>query len=221
MVKVALLPRQIMLSGLDNNVKIQNLSTPIIPLPKHLTNTKYMDSLIKPYNDRRASFGRHETFSLRYAWLTKGFQAFMKKKTIFSSDEATIELGVGKNMVNAIKYWLRAASMLEENSEGLDKTELGTALFSEKGWDQYLEDEATLWLIHWLLATNFDTSTAWYWFFNCFHKTEFTQEEAADALAEFVKGHLKSKHSEKTVRQEIAMILRMYTSPKVNSNNRG
>ena len=104
----------------------------------------------------------------------------MKKKTIFSSDEATIELGVGKNMVNAIKYWLRAASMLEENSEGLDATELGIALFSEKGWDQYLEDEATLWMIHWLLATNFDTSTVWYWFFNCFHKTEFTQEEAVE-----------------------------------------
>jgi hypothetical protein len=28
----------------------------------------------------------------------------MKKKTIFSSDEAKIELGVGKNRVNAIKY---------------------------------------------------------------------------------------------------------------------
>ena len=64
-----------------------------------------MDSLIKPYNDRRASFGRHETFSLRYAWLTKGFQVFMKKKTIFSSDEATIELGVGKNRIDAIKLF--------------------------------------------------------------------------------------------------------------------
>lgn len=181
-----------------------------------------MDSLIKPYNNRRASFGRHETFSLRYAWLTKGFQSFMKKKSIFSSDEATeatIELGVGKNMVNAIKYWLRATSMLQENSEGLDASELGKAIFSEKGWDQYLEDEATLWLIHWLLATNFDTCTAWYWFFNCFHKTEFTQEEAADALAEFVQSNLISKHSEKTVRQEIAMILRMYTPPKVNSKS--
>jgi hypothetical protein len=62
-----------------------------------------MDSLIKPYNDRRASFGRHETFSLRYAWLRKVFQAFMKKKTIFSSNEATTELG--KNMVNAIKFY--------------------------------------------------------------------------------------------------------------------
>ena len=70
--------------------------------------------------------------------------------------------------------------MLEENSDGLVATELGIALFSEKGWNQYLEDEATLWLIHWLLATNFDTCTASYWFFNCFHKTEFTQEEAVE-----------------------------------------
>ena len=107
-----------------------------------------MDSLIKPYNNRRASFGRHETFSLRYAWLTKGFQAFMKKKAIFSSDEATIELGVGKNMVNAIKYWLRATAMLDDSAEGLAVTAIGTAIFSKHGWDQYLEDEATIWVMY-------------------------------------------------------------------------
>jgi len=81
-----------------------------------------MDSLIKPYNDRRVSFGRHETFSLRYAWLTKGFQAFMKKKTIFSSDEATIELGVGKNRIDAIKLlaqcWLKTLPIIRSYGSG-------------------------------------------------------------------------------------------------------
>lgn len=174
-----------------------------------------MDSLIKPYNTRKASFGRHETFSLRYAWLTKGFQAFTTKNTIFSSDESTIELGVGKNMVNSIRYWLRATSMLVDNADGLSATEIGSAIFSEDGWDPYLEDEGTLWLIHWLLVSNFELSTAWYWFFNCFHKSEFTQDEAADGLAEFVKNNLVSKHSEKTVKQEVSMILRMYSPAKV------
>lgn len=174
-----------------------------------------MDSLIKPYNDRRASFGRHETFSLRYSWLTKGFQAFTKNPAIFSSDEATIDLGVGKNMVNAIKYWLRATSMLDDIAEGLAVTTIGKAIFSQEGWDQYLEDEATIWLMHWLLATNFETATAWYWFFNCFHKSEFTSEEAAEALADFVRVNLSGKHSEKTVKQEVAMILRMYALPKI------
>ena len=45
-----------------------------------------MDSLIKPFNNRRVPFGRHETFALRYSWLAKGFQAFKRKSTIFSSD---------------------------------------------------------------------------------------------------------------------------------------
>ena len=167
-----------------------------------------MDSQSRTH--QKASFGRHETFALRYAWLTKGFQALQHKPKIFNTDEATIELGVGKNMVHAIKYWLRATQMTDYEQT----TDIGKLIFSEHG-DQYLQDEATIWLIHWLLATNFEAATAWYWFFNCFHKTEFTSEEAADALAEFVKQHVAGKHSERTVRHEISMILRMYT-PSIN-----
>jgi hypothetical protein len=81
---------------------------------------------------------------------------------------------------------LRATSILDDTPEGLAVTTIGKALFSKNGWDQYLKDEATLWLIHWLLAINFDMSTASYWFFNCFHKTEFTQEEAVLGSDPFV-----------------------------------
>lgn len=178
-----------------------------------------MDSLLKPFNAKKASFGRHETFALRYSWLTKGFQAFENNNAIFLSDESTIELGVGKNMVNAIKYWLRATTMLEDSAEGLVVTPIGKAIFSEGGWDPYLEDEATIWLMHWLLATNFELASAWYWFFNCFHKSEFTNEEASEALADFVRNNLSGKHSEKTVKQEIAMILRMYRLPRVSAKS--
>lgn len=179
----------------------------------------YMDSLLKPLNPKKASFGRHETFALRYSWLTKGFQAFEKTQSIFSSDESTIELGVGKNMVNAIKYWLRASSMLLDTVEGLEASKLGEAIFSENGWDPYLEDEATLWLIHWQLATNAELATAWYWFFNCYHKADFTSEDAMESLAEFVRNNLNGKHSERTVKQEIAMILRMYCPSKSNAKS--
>ncbi|MDO9141758.1 MAG: DUF4007 family protein [Methylobacter sp.] len=178
-----------------------------------------MDSSLKFFNPKKASFGRHETFALRYAWLSKGFQAFERNPAVFSSDEATIELGVGKNMVHAIKYWLRASTMLKDADDGLLATELGKAIFAEKtGWDPYLEDEATIWLLHWLIATHSELATAWYWFFNSFHKPEFTSEEAADAVADFVNSNLSGKHSEKTVRQEIAMILSMYSPPKLNAH---
>ncbi|QPK64050.1 DUF4007 family protein [Methylomonas sp. LL1] len=176
-----------------------------------------MDSLLKPLNPKKASFGRHETFALRYSWLTKGFQAFEKNQSIFSSDESTIELGVGKNMVNAIKYWLRASAMLLDTDEGLETSALGEAILSDNGWDPYLEDEATLWLIHWQLATNAELATAWYWFFNCYHKAEFTTDDAMETLAEFVRNNLNGKHSERTVKQEVAMILRMYCPSKGNA----
>lgn len=174
-----------------------------------------MHCLIRPLTPNKATFGRHETFSLRYGWLTKGFQAFQDNNGIFNSpDEATVQLGVGKNMVSSIRYWLRATQMLEMNHDGLRATEIGKAIFSKQGWDPYLEDEATLWLIHWLVSSNAELATAWFWFFNCFHKTEFTVDEAANALVEFVNQNLTGKHSERTVRQEINLILRMYSQAK-------
>ncbi len=176
-----------------------------------------MYSLIKPITSNKATFGRHETFSLRYGWLTKGFQEFQKDNGVFNSDAATVRLGVGKNMVNAIRYWLRATQMLEMTPNGLKTTELGRAILAHDGWDPYLEDEATLWLMHWLITTNAEMATAWYWFFNCYHKVEFNVDEAANALVGFVSQHFTGKHSEKTVKHEINIILKMYCQAKLNA----
>lgn len=178
-----------------------------------------MDSLLNPLNSKLATFGRHETFALRYAWLTKGFQAVEKNSHIFNDDAATVELGVGKNMVNAIRYWLLATQMISRTEQGFKPSILGNTIFAETGFDPYLEDEATLWLIHWLLATNAEQTTAWYWFFNCFHKPEFSSEEAGIALVDFVAENLEGKHSEKTVKQEIPLLLRMYAQTKIHAQS--
>ncbi|UOA07349.1 DUF4007 family protein [Methylobacter sp. S3L5C] len=45
--------------------------------------------------------------------------------------------------------------MLDDSVEGFVVTAIGNAVFSEDGWDQYLEDEVTIWLVHWLLETYF------------------------------------------------------------------
>ncbi len=173
-----------------------------------------------PLTDNLATFGRHETFSLRYSWLTKGFCSVQKNSNIFSDDNATIELGVGKNMVHAIKYWLRASDMIEEVKGKISVTSLGELLLDENGADPFLEDEATLWLIHWQIATNAHLATAWFWFFNCFHKAEFSSDEAKKALSNFIVEHFKDKHySIKTVQQEVVLLLRMYAPLKLVAGN--
>lgn len=170
------------------------------------------------FTGNSVSFGRHETFPLRYSWLTKGFQALIDNPKVFESPDATVTLGVGKNMVNAIRYWLQAGQIVTRTPKGLILTPVGDAIFNgDHGYDPYLEDEATLWLVHWLLATNPSQATAWYWFFNEFHKPEFTGQEASTALLDFAKQTISAKFSATTVKQDAAVLLRMYVRSKGNT----
>lgn len=166
------------------------------------------------FTGHKAAFGRHETFPLRYSWLTKGFQALVEDPKAFESEDATVRLGVGKNMVNAIRYWLQAANIIKRVEGGFEATPVGLAIFDEGGYDPYLEDEATIWLVHWMLATNPELATAWYWFFNRFHKPEFTSQELATALVDFTKNEVKAKSSATTVKNDAAILLRMYVRSK-------
>lgn len=170
------------------------------------------------FESTRVSFGRHETFALRYSWLSKGFQAFSKDPSVFESDDATVVLGVGKNMVAAIRFWLRATRAIHPTKP--EPTELGCLIFDqEAGLDPYLEDEATIWLIHWLLATNSELSTSFFWFFNHFHKPEFTSQELTTALVDFVQESVdpKKRASQTTLKNDAQLIHRMYTQSKGNS----
>ncbi len=172
------------------------------------------------FESNKIAFGRHESFALRFGWLTKGFQAFEKKLDIFTREDAVVRLGVGKNMVNSIRHWLRAAQLIRLDSDPKEVTPLGAFLFSEKnGHDPYLEDEATIWLLHWLLATNPTQATSWYWFFNLFHKPEFTSQEVSNALVDFANDKITAKCAVTTVKNDCAVLLRSYVQARGNKKN--
>src|SRR6185312_14918157 len=105
------------------------------------------------------SFTGHQTFALRSGWLKKGLDALQNPAiggaNLFNNEEALVHLGVGKNMVQSIRYWLSATRMAEEKEtkgRDLQPSELGYQLLGSlevEGWDPFLEDETTLWLLHW------------------------------------------------------------------------
>ena len=171
-------------------------------------------------NPKKVAFGRHETFVLRYSWLTKGFQAMKSNPDIFSDENSTVELGVGKNMVSSIKYWLQATKLIKPKSDkGFESTKLGDSVFGDNGFDPYLEDEGTIWLIHWLLSSNPDQATGWFWFFNNFHKQEFSSEEVASSLVDYVAQNITTKFSKTTLKNDAKAVLRMYG--RSNNNSKG
>ena len=163
-------------------------------------------------NSGTVSFGRNESFPLRFGWIAKGLKALNDDPRVFNGEDATVILGVGKNMVASIRYWLQATGVAVRNrkANAFESTPIGQIAFGNDG-DPYLEDEGTIWLLHWLLATNPDHATAVYWFFNHFHKPRFTGVEVATALTDFVRHEVSSKVAVTTLKRDAQLVLRMYS----------
>lgn len=159
-------------------------------------------------------FGGHEKFVFRDAWLKKGVDAASQNPAIFNDDEALVILGVGKNMVRSIRHWCLATEVLGElttdrKARGLQPTAFGTSLLGDTGWDPYLEDPGTLWLLHWQLATNLVRGLVWHLVFSAFYEPEFNKKQ----MATFVSRRLElmgAVTTQGTIDREIDYCVRTY-----------
>ena len=157
-------------------------------------------------SDYRPQFTGHETFPLRYGWLKKTFDAVRAtqgetNKLIFG-DEAIARFGVGKNMVGAMRHWALVTSIISENSNGYKVTPFGNFLFGKKGVDPYLENHASLWLLH-LALVGVPDKTTWYWVFNHFSAQSFERHHLVEALLKLAKEQEWSRVANTTVKRDV------------------
>lgn len=160
-------------------------------------------------------FAKHETFHIRDGWLYKGLTAIQSRPSIFMEDDAPEFLGIGNNMVRALRFWMQATGLAEErrSSESRRKEQIPT-LFGKivQTHDPHLEDDGTLWLIHYHLVTNPDLATSWYWFFNHFAPIEFTSVEFIDRLERWInmQEERPSKISNRSLQKDLNCLVRTY-----------
>lgn len=166
-------------------------------------------SLIKAPPKPTAIFARHETFHPRFGWLKKGYDLAVSDPDIFLQEDAPVLLGVGKNMVRSIRYWCGAFKVLEEVDRQSFPTNFGQQLLDDEGWDPFLENPASLWLLHWNLLKEPCTATAWAFAFNQFSSTEFTTENLLEDLREYAEG-FSGKTADSSLKKDVSCILRMY-----------
>lgn len=107
--------------------------------------------IIETTDISKFTFSGHDSFHCRQLWLKKGYD-FVKQGESFNSEDAVIKLGVGKNMVSSIRFWLRAFNIIDNKDVPTDFGE--QLLDDETGYDPFLEDEASLWLLHYHLVKN-------------------------------------------------------------------
>lgn len=173
----------------------------------------------RPTDELRPAFARHETFHPRYGWLKKGFDAAVEDDEVFLRKDATTILGVGKNMVRAIRYWCVAYKVLvEEKSEAnprLSKvmpTDFGNELLAENGWDPYLEDPGSLWLLHWQLLRPPCRAPAWWAIFNNLYSPEFSDDSLLEQLRRFRDERGWTEVVDNSLDKDVRCVLRMYGS---------
>jgi hypothetical protein len=159
------------------------------------------------------AFSGHETFPFRYPWLKKGLDAVAEDGSAFLRDDAGARLGVGKNMVRSIRHWCLAAGVIEGEPGGgpaLRPSALGRLLLAGDGLDPYLEDPATLWLLHWQVAGNRARATTWFWAFSHFHEPEFTREGITSALSRWTQTLGGKPVAESSLKRDVEVFLRTY-----------
>lgn len=165
----------------------------------------------------RYCFSGHESFPCKSMWLKKGYD-YLVDHNKFTDPDAVVKLGVGKNMVQSIRFWLRVFGLSNDD----DATEIARYLFDDKdGKDPYAEDISTLWILHYLLVATAISSIYRLVFVDLQReKKEFDKDQALS----FIKRKCnvpeqKNVFNENTVKKDIRVLLQSYltpTNPKAN-----
>lgn len=167
----------------------------------------------RPPDTVRYSFSGHETFPFRYAWLAKGIRGLVRDPDLFATDSAMVTLGVGKNMVLSIRHWCETLDLVTVTDRGrrIAPTQLGLTLFGLNGWDPYLEDSATLWLLHWFLVRRPDHASTWHLAFTRFNVDPFQRGQLIDWLLKIVAQVSNVRTTLASLRRDVDVFLRTYT----------
>ena len=161
---------------------------------------------------KRYTFSGHESFTCKTLWLKKGYD-FIRSDYDFNAPDAVIHMGVGKNMVASIRYWMRAFGMTHKDAP----TKIATYLFdNDEGRDPYMEDLGTLWLLHFLLV-NTQEATLYNWIF--VHLQQERKTFDRQNILNFVRRLLlddnkQSVYNENTIKKDIGTFLQNYILPQ-------
>ena len=161
----------------------------------------------------KPKFSGHDTFPFRYAWLTKivhylengdisKIKEFEKNKL-----QTMSEFGVGLNMVKSMRHWSQATKVCDKNFE---LTDFGKFIFSKKkAADPYLEKNETLWLLHWMIASDSNLTT-WFYLFNYHPSIIVNREQVINELLQIGKFSKWKGISPNTIKRDVDCFIRTY-----------
>jgi hypothetical protein len=162
------------------------------------------------------SFSGHDSFQCRQFWLKKGFDFVLAGRS-FNTDNAVVDLGVGKNMVASIRFWLKAFSITDNKDQ---PTGFGNLLFGDLGFDPFLEDDGSLWLLHYHLVTS-GFASIYYLIFNELRREriEFNKESFLNFIKRRSETNKAINFNAKTLSEDFDVFRKMYLASTTDRLN--
>lgn len=162
------------------------------------------------------TFARHETFHPRFGWFRKAFVAAGTDPDMFNHDDATVRLGVGKNMVRSLRFWGTASHLLvDEAIDGTRQrhskpTNVAAALLQPDGLDPYMENRATWWWLHWLLNGPDCHLPVWWMILHELPVVEFDDDLLVQACQQVITTSTWNTPNESSIAKDVSAFVRTY-----------
>ena len=160
---------------------------------------------------------KHGSFYIRNGWPTKIIDAVDNNTFVFSPNnelEAVDNIGVGRVMIKAMRYWACAMGITSEikTQQGVahELTPLGLSI---KQFDPYCKKLGTLWALHRNLVNGVDNATAWYWAFNEMGSKVFTKDSFVGDFNAYLQKN-GGKYAKTAVEKEFDCFKNTYVSDK-------
>lgn len=123
-------------------------------------------------------------------------------------------------MVKSIRHWCEALSLIEPINRGQEyrPSALGRALFGTEGWDPFLEDIGTLWLLHWLLVSRPEHASTWYLAFTQFNGEYITRENLTDWLTRMTFSFEGVRATPSSIKRDVDVFIRTYAPAAISKD---
>lgn len=166
---------------------------------------------------------KHGSFYIRNGWPTKIIDAVDNNALVFSPNselEAVDNIGVGRVMIKAMRYWATAMGITSEikTQQGVAHELTPLGLLVEQ-FDPYCQNVGTLWALHHNLVNDVANATAWYWAFNEMGPKVFTKDSFVGDFNSYLQKN-GGKYTKAAVEKEFDCFKNTYVSDKAFDINK-
>ncbi|MEG0314882.1 MAG: DUF4007 family protein [Erysipelotrichaceae bacterium] len=156
------------------------------------------------------NYGKHQTFYLRSNWLSKCLNINGNDFKRLQEPNSFFELGLGKNMVSSLKYWVVAVGMSDRN---FDMTDIANLAYK---FDPTCKSNFIKNILQYNLVSKKDNSNdinaVFYWFFNELEGNYFSKEKLQKEFMLWSSVIEGKNVAEKTLYKDVTCLIQTYAN---------